>query len=143
MPNNPFFSDTAIAGSSGALAVICALLNSGKMQILTGTQVPANTSLAGTLLATLTLNATAFGTPTPSGTDGSGRLVTATANSITSGTAGNTGTAGYFALLKSDNATVIMTGSVGTSGADLNLNSLSITSGATVSCSSFTLTQLE
>jgi hypothetical protein len=30
-----------------------------------------------------------------------------------------------------------MTGSVGTSGADLNLNSTSIASGASVSCSSF------
>ncbi len=143
MANNPFFSDTAMAGSGGMLATLCTLLNTGKLKIYTGTQVAANTALTGTLLVTLTLNATAFGTPVASGTDGSGRLVTATANAITSGTAAATGTAGYFVLEKSDGTTVIATGSVGTSGADLNLNSLSITSGATVSCSSFTITLLE
>jgi hypothetical protein len=143
MANNPFFSDTAISGSSGALATITALLNSGDIKIYTGSQpTDANQSITGTLLATLVFGATAFGTPAASGAAGS-RVVTATANAITSGTAGNTGTAGYFVLEKSDGATVIAMGSVGTSGADLNLNSLSVTSGATVSCSSFTITQTE
>ena len=73
----------------------------------------------------------------------SGTTVTATANAITSATAGNTGTAGYHAILKSDGTTVVLTGSVGTSGADLNLATLSIVSGATVSCSSYTFTQAE
>ena len=143
MANNPFYSDTAIAGASGALATICTLLNSGKIQIRSGGQVGANTSLTGTLLATLTFSATAFGTPTASGTDFVNRAVTATANSITSGT-GTAGTAGYFALLESNNSTVIATGSVGTSGADLNISpSLTIANGATVSCTGFTITQVE
>lgn len=36
-----------------------------------------------------------------------------------------------------------MDGSVGTSGCDLNLNTTSIVAGATVSCTSFTITQAE
>src|SRR6516164_7897361 len=137
MANNPFFSDTAISGSGGAVATITALLNSGFIKIYTGSQpADANQAITGTLLATLTFGATAFGTPAASGSAGS-RVVTATANAITGGTAGNTGTAGYFVLQKSDATTNIAMGSVGTSAADLNLSSTSITSGASVTCSSF------
>lgn len=140
MANNPFFSDATVIADVGA---ITALLNNGFIKVYTGAQpADANTAVSGTLLATLTFGATAFGTPAASGSAGS-KIVTATANSITSGTAGNTGTAGYFALVKSDTTTVATMGSVGTSGADLNFDSLSITSGATVSCSSFTITQTE
>ena len=78
--------------------------------------------------------ATAFANATASGSGGS-----AAANTITGGTAGNAGTAGYFALVTSGSATV-GTGSVGTSGADLNFNTLSIVAGAIVSCTSFTVT---
>ena len=139
-----FWSDTAISGGSGALATITALLNSGKIKIYSGSQ-PAggNSSLTGTLLSTLTFGATAFGTPAASGAEGS-RVVTATANSITSDTsAAATGTAGYFVLEKSDGTTVIAMGSVATSGADLNLNTTSIVTGATVSITSLTITQTE
>jgi hypothetical protein len=140
MANNPQFSDgNIIAG----LTTSCARLNSGKLRFYTGAQpTDANQAITGTLLAELTFGATAFGAPTASGSAGS-RIVTATANAITSGTAGNTGTAGYAALLQSDGTTVEAMGSVGTSGADINLNSLSITSGAVVSCSSLTITQPE
>jgi hypothetical protein len=138
--NNPFFSDAAVIA---AVAAETALLNTGFLVIYTGTQpADANQALTGTLLATLPLSATAFGAPTASGSTGS-RIVTATANTITSATAGNSGTAGYFALLKADGTTVNAMGSVGTGGADLNLNSLSISSGANVSCSAFTITMLE
>lgn len=140
MANNPQFSDASVIASVGA---VTPLLNSGTIQIFTGSQpADANQALTGTLLATMTFGATAFGAPTASGSTGS-RIVTATANAITSGTAGATGTAGYFAVLKSDGTTVAGMGSVGTSGADLNLSTLSIVSGATISCSSFTITQPE
>lgn len=140
MANNPFFSDASVI--AGVSAVV-ARLNSGFIEIFTGAQpTDANQALTGTLLATLTFGATAFGTPTASGSAGS-RVVTSTANTITGGTAGNTGTAGYFALLQSNGTTVEAMGSVGTSGADLNFNSLSIVSGAAVTCSSFAITQLE
>jgi hypothetical protein len=133
MANNPEWYDATVKAAVDAAA---ALLNSGYIKVYTGSQPALNGSVTGTLLATLTFSSTAFASSTASG-----GTVTATANSITSGTAGNTGTAGYFALLKSDGSTVVATGSVGTSGADLNFNSLSISSGATVSCSSFTITE--
>lgn len=132
MANSPEAYDVAVKAAVDAVAV---LLNSGFIKIYTGAQPAVDGSVTGTLLATLTFGATAFGASTASGSG-----ATATANTITSGTAGNTGTAGYFALVKSDNTTVVGTGSVGTSGADLNFNTLSIVSGANVSCSAFTIT---
>ena len=123
MANNPLWYDAAVNA-------VCALLNSGTIKIYTGSQPAEDGSITGTLLATLTFGSTAFGSSSGG---------TATANAITSGTAGNTGTAGYFALEESG-GTVVATGTCGTSGCDLNLNSTSISSGATVSCSSFTIT---
>lgn len=135
MANNPTIYDaTGIAGVNA----VTALLNSGFIKIYTGAQPALNGAVTGTLLVSMTFSATAFPTATASG-----GTVTATANAITSGTAGNSGTAGYFALVKSDNTTVVATGTVGTSGADLNLNTLTITATNTVSCSSFLVTQLE
>ena len=135
MANNPLPYDATVIASVNA---VTALLNSGFIKIYTGAQPALNGAVTGTLLATMTFSATAF----PAATASAG-TVTATANAITSGTAGNTGTAGYHALLKSDGTTIVATGSVGTSGADLNLNTLSITSGNTVSCSSYLITQPE
>jgi hypothetical protein len=114
-----------------AVNAIAALCNSGFMEVYTGTQPSLNAALTGTKLAKLTFGATAFGASSGG---------TATANAIGTVAALATGTAGYFALMKSDDTTVVMTGSVGTSGADLNFNTLSITSGINVSCSSFTIT---
>jgi hypothetical protein len=131
--NNPQFYDATVIAAVNAAT---ALLNNGYMAIYTGTQPSLDGSVTGTLLAELTFSSTAFATATAS----SG-TVTATANAIISATATNTGTAGYFVLYASNGSTVVATGSVGTSGADLNFNNLSITSGATVSCSSFSITQ--
>lgn len=123
MANNPLWYDAAVNA-------VTALLNSGTIKIYTGSQPSEDASVTGTLLATMTFGATAFGN-SASGV--------ATANSITSGTAGNTGTAGYFALEESGGS-VVATGTVGTSGCDMNVNTTSVVSGATVSCSSFTIT---
>ena len=113
-------------------AALDAACNSGFMQIYTGTQ-PAtpDAALSGnTLLATLNLNATAFGAASGG---------TKTAGAITSGTAVATGTATFFRVFKSDDATAVIDGSVGTSGADLNLNDVAITTGGTVSVTSWTV----
>lgn len=133
MANNPFISDTAANAAANAVTVLC---NSGFLQIYTGTQ-PANANTAittQTLLAKLTFGATAFGTAAAG---------VATANAIGSASASATGTASWFRVLKSDDTTVVFDGSVGTSGCDLNLNSTSISSGATVSVTSLTYTQTE
>lgn len=120
---------------NAAVNAVTALLNSGFIKVYSGTQPAVDGSVTGTLLVTLTFGSTAFG-----GSVASGSGATATANTITSGTAAATNTAGYFALVKTDGTTVVGTGSVGTSGADLNFDSLSIVSGAVVSCTSFTIT---
>ena len=135
MANNPLFNDNTVIAAVNA---VTALLNSGFIAIYTGGQPALDGGLTGTQLVEMTFGATAFPASTASG-----GTVTATASAITNGTASNTGTAGYFALLKSDNSTVVATGSVGTSGADLNLSTLSIVSGAVVSCSSFSITQAQ
>jgi hypothetical protein len=70
--------------------------------------------------------------------------VTATANTIaTDSSAAATGTAAWFRAYKSDGVTGVLDGSVGTSGSDLNLNTTSIVSGATVAVTSFTVSQSE
>jgi len=123
---------TAINTRDVELNALGPLLNGGTIKIYTAAQ-PATpeTAASGTLLATLTFNATAFGAS-------SGGVITAGA--ITSGTADNTGTAGWCRLWKSDGTTAVIDGDVSTSGAFLNLNSVAISSGATVSCSSLTIT---
>lgn len=113
-----------------AVNAVAALLDSGTIAIYTGDQPSEDDTLTGTKLVTMTFSSTAFGSSSGG---------TATANSITSGTAASSGTAGYFALVESDGSTVVATGTCGTSGADLNLNSTAISEGATVSCSSFTI----
>lgn len=104
---------------------------SALLRIYSGTR-PATGGTATTLLAELTCNATFA--PSASG----GVL---TLNSITQDSSADaTGTATWFRIVKSDGATHVMDGDVGTSGSDLNLNSTSITSGGTVSVTSFTIT---
>lgn len=141
MANNPFFSDTAVIADLAALAVLC---NSGTLLVYSGSQpADANTAVgAQTLLVTLTFSATAFQSPVASGSAGS-KIVTATANAIGSGTCVANGTAAWFRCLKSDASTIVLDGSVGTSGADLNFSTVAFTSGAVVSVSSFTITQTE
>lgn len=135
MANNPLVYDGA---SQTTVNAFTALLNSGFLELYTGAQPATNGALTGTLLATLTFGATAF-----AGATSAAGTTTAVANAIGNASAAATGTAGYFALLQSNNTTVVATGSVGTSGADLNLTTLSILIGQTVSCSSFTVTMAE
>lgn len=106
--------------------------NSGFLRIYDGTR-PATGGTATTLLAELTCNATFA--PSASG----GVL---TLNAITQDSSANaTGTATWFRLVKSDGTTFVLDGNVGTSGSDLNLNTVSIVSGAAVSVTSATITE--
>lgn len=92
---------------------------------------PATGGAATTLLAELTCNATFA--PSASG----GVL---TLNAITSDTSANaTGTATWFRILTSG-AAFKVDGNVGTSGSDLNMNTVAFVSGATIAVSSFTIT---
>lgn len=93
---------------------------------------PSTGGAATTLLAELTCNTTFA--PAAAG----GVL---TLNAITSGTAVATNTATWARLVKSDGTTFVADFSVGTSGAEINLNTTSIVTGATVSVTSATITE--
>jgi hypothetical protein len=130
MANAPKQTNLAVNTAADAA---CALLNSGYLRIYDGSQpATADTAISTqNLLAELRFNATAFGSSVAG---------VATANAITSGTAGATGTAAWFRAFKSDGTTAVLDGSVGTSGCDLNLGSVAIQSGGVVSVSAFTYT---
>lgn len=106
--------------------------NSGKLRIYDGSR-PATGGTATTLLAELTMNATVA----PGASSG-----VWTANAITSDSSADaTGTATWGRMTKSDGTTFVMDFNVGTSGADLNLNSVSIVATGTVAVSSFVITE--
>lgn len=129
MALNTQLSNVAVNAMADALS---ALLASGYLRIYSGTQpATADTALSGNiLLAELRFSATAA----PAATGG---LITFSA--ITSDTnADATGTASFFRCLKADGTTVIMDGTVGTSGTNMVIATTSISAGQTVSCSSFT-----
>lgn len=102
-----------------------------KIRIYNGTR-PATGGTATTLLAELTAGATL-------GTVSNGVL---TIGSVTEDSSANaTGTATWARITQSDGSTHVMDMSVGTSGADLNLNSTSINSGVAVQITSGTITE--
>lgn len=93
----------------------------------------ADTALSGqAVLATFTLSATAFGAASNGVITLSGVPLTVAASA--------SGTAAFFRIFKSDGTTCIAQGTVGTSGAQLNLNTLTITSSVNVTITSGTIT---
>jgi hypothetical protein len=99
----------------------------------------ADTALSGnTVLAQLDMSNPAFGNAVDAAPG-----ATATAAAISDDTsADNSGTATFFRIVDRD-GTPIIQGSVGTSGAELNLNSVAISAGALVSVTSLTVTMPE
>jgi hypothetical protein len=131
MANNPKFANVTVNAEADALA---RLLDNGYLRLYSGSQpATADTALgAQVLLAELRFNATSA----PAASAG-----VLTFNAITSDTAADaTGTAAFYRALKSDGTSVVMDGSVGTSSADLVLNSTAIQSGAQVDVTSFAVT---
>lgn len=111
----------AIDGGAGA----------GLWRIYDGSR-PATCGTATTLLAELTMS-------DPSAAAASGGVLTF--NAITADASANaTGTAAWFRIVDST-GTCCVDGNVGTSGSDLNLNSLSISSGQEVAITSATITE--
>lgn len=125
-----------VTARNNLLDEITALIDAGTagaLKIYDGTR-PTNADTAvgaQTLLAQLTMNVTSF----PAAASG-----TMTANAITDdASADATGTASWFRIESSAGSAVI-DGDVATSASDLNLNTVAITSGVTVSISSLVLT---
>ena len=93
---------------------------------------PATGGAATTLLAELTFSDPSYGAAA------AGVL---TASAITADASANaTGTASWFRVVQSDGSTHVMDGNVGSAGSDLNLNSVSITVGGSVSVTSWVIT---
>lgn len=98
-------------------------------EVRTGTQpASAGDAATGTLLVSITLPADAFAAAS------SGAIAKA---GVWSGTAGNSGTAGWFRLRNSGD-TIRLDGAV---GSDLTFDNSSISSGATITIATFTITQ--
>ena len=90
----------------------------------------ANTGITTQTLLVSCVLAGAFGTDT------NGTLTLGTVNN---GTAVASGTASFFRIFKSDGTTVVMDGSVGVTGADLNLDTTNINITQTVNISGGTI----
>jgi len=131
MANNLNLSNAA---ANAGLDAITALLNSGFLDIYDGSQ-PANANIAigaQVRLASLTFGATAFGA-SAAGVAAANAIGTDVSNDAT-------GTATWARLWKSDHTSVVMDLSVGTSGCDINLDSVAIQVGAQTSITALTLT---
>lgn len=105
----------------------------GKIILYGGSEpATADTAPSATVLATFTLSNPAFGAASNGVITLSGTPLTVAASA--------TGTATHFRLTRNNGTTVILQGTVGTSGQQLNLNTTSITSGVNVTITSGTVT---
>lgn len=103
----------------------------GKLEIYAGVDTAGTNNAEGTLLAVFTL-----GSPfAPAPVNG---VQSPTLPAATSGLAN--GTAGWARVTKADGSTAVMDLTVGTSGAQINLNTLTISTGVAVSVTSWTIT---
>lgn len=111
---------------------------SAKLRLYDGTQPASPDTAVSTqnMLCELICNATQFGTA-------SGGVLTASAIASGTGTAAaSTGiNSTWYRIWKSDGTTPCVDGTVGVSGADLNLNNTSIATGQSVSVTSLTYTE--
>lgn len=119
--------------ANAQLDALAPLANDGYIRIYDGSQpaTPETAIGAQVLLAELRFGVTAFAAAA------SKQIV---ANAITDDSSANaTGTATWCRILKSDGTTVLWDGSVGTSSANIILNSVAISAGARVSISALTM----
>lgn len=118
---------------NGMLNYLVQILDGGSnalLRIYDGTR-PATGGAATTLLAALTCS-------DPVASAASGGVVAF--SSITSSSVLTSGTATWFRLVTSA-GTFVADGNVGTSGSDLNLNTLALVANAQISVSSFVITE--
>ena len=126
---------TSVASRNLSLNAALDVLNGGGfLRIYSGTQpTDPDTALSGnTLLIEYALASTAFAAAS------SGSKVMA---AVSSATAGNTGTATFFSLVKSDGTTRVHDGTVGTGTHNLVVSSTTFTSGQTYAGPTLTISQ--
>lgn len=132
MALNPKLSDEA---ANAAADAVCALANSGYLRVYSGAQPETVDTAASTqtLLAELRLAATAFA-PASGGV--------APANQITSEPACRaTDDASWYRVVRSNGTSALWDGSVGTSGCNLNFETIHFVANARIDVSSFSYTE--
>lgn len=137
MALQPYITQAAAVAMITALGTAIDAGTAAVINIYSGT-VPANADAAlsgNTLLAQLVCSATAFLNITDTGT--AARATFAAISPDTSADA--SGTATFWRVLTQNAGTVILQGTVGTSNADLILNTTAITAGSQVSITSATI----
>ena len=142
MANTKISNAAAKAACDSVVDLIDGGASAGTLKIYDGSQ-PADVDTAvstQTVLSEHTLNDPAFGDATDDSPGGK-----ATANSVSDDSSANaTGTASWFRVFDSDGNAIIDGDVTATGGGgDLELNSTSISAGATVSISSWTVTMPE
>ena len=118
-----------------ALDAVTTTLGTSAIFVLYAGVQPADASAAATAANTVVASL-AFPATNAYGAAAAGVL---TANTITQDATAAGGTATWFSQQKATGQRVV-DGSVGTSGADLNLNAVAITTGAAVAITAFTIT---
>lgn len=141
MANNIFTTNAVAQALLTALKTAIDAGTAAVIEIYGDTQpTDADTAVgAQTKLATLVMSATAFGAVSDAAP---GAIMTAAAITADS-SADDTDTATWFRLLTQAGGTTIMDGSVGTSGADINFNTVAFTAGSQIEITSLTITQPE
>ncbi len=135
MATAPFVTNVVAQAMASAILAAMDAGTAAVIEIYSGT-APADcdASITGTLLASLTCSATS-GTVAASGNNGRITMAAITPDS----SADNTGTASHFRIKTQTGGTAVLQGSVGTSAADMVLNTVAITAGSTVSLSAGTI----
>ena len=118
----------AIAGRNASIDAVNALLNGGTIEIRTGAAAAIDSAPTGTVLATLTINATAFSAASAG---------SATYNAISDVTASGAGTAGHY-VAKDSGGNAERNGAV---GAEMTLNNTTFGIGDDVSITGWTYAQ--
>lgn len=118
----------AIAGRNASIDAVNTLLNGGTLEIRTGAAAAIDGAPTGTVLATLTINATAFGAASAG---------SATYNAIVDVTATAAGTAGHY-VAKDSGGNAERNGTV---GVEMTLNNTTFGIGDDVSVTGWTYAQ--
>ena len=123
--------ELAIAGRNASIDAVNTLLNGGTLEIRTGAAAAIDVAPTGTVLATLTINATAFGAASAG---------SATYNAITAVTATAAGTAAHY-VAKDSLGNPERNGTAGLSGTDMILNNVTFGIGDDVSVTGWSYSQ--
>ena len=124
-------TQVAISGRNASLDAVNALINSGTVEIRTGTAAAVDSAPTGTVLAIFTMGASAFS----AAASGSSSAILPAAVTATAA-----GTAGHY-VVKDSGGNAERNGTAGTTATDMILNSITFAVGDAVEITSWVFTQ--